>query len=32
MMLAVGHLPETLRVAQSPRKPLEDVLVFHGPR
>ncbi len=32
MMLAVGHLPETLHVAQSPRKPLEDVLVFHGPR
>ncbi len=29
MMLAVGPLPETLSVAQSPRKPIEDVLVFH---
>lgn len=26
MMLAVGHLPETLRVAQSPRRPLSDVM------
>jgi nitroreductase len=28
MMIAVGHLPETLKVAQSPRKPLRDVLVL----
>lgn len=27
MMIAVGHLPEQLRVAQSPRKPLEEVLI-----
>lgn len=27
MMIAVGHLPETFRVAQSPRKPLDEVLV-----
>jgi nitroreductase len=27
MMIAVGHLPETLRVAQSPRKPLDEVLI-----
>ncbi|MEI6203126.1 MAG: M81 family metallopeptidase [Enhydrobacter sp.] len=26
MLLAVGHLPERLRVAQSPRRPLDDVL------
>lgn len=26
MMLAVGHLPEALRVAQSPRRPLSDVM------
>lgn len=32
MMLAVGHLPETLHVAQSPRRPLGDVLVFHEQR
>jgi nitroreductase len=28
MLLAIGHLPETLRVAQSPRRPLKDVLRF----
>jgi nitroreductase len=28
MLLAVGQLPETLRVAQSPRRPLNDVLHF----
>jgi nitroreductase len=28
MMLAVGHLPETLNVACSPRKTLEEVLVI----
>jgi nitroreductase len=28
MMIAVGHLPETLRVAQSPRKPLQEVLII----
>ena len=27
-MLAVGHLPEELRVAQSPRRPVEDVLIY----
>lgn len=27
MMIAVGHLPETLKVAQSPRKQLGEVLV-----
>ncbi|MCU0838316.1 MAG: nitroreductase family protein [Rhodospirillales bacterium] len=32
MMLAVGHLPETLRVACSPRKPLDEVLVYHEAR
>jgi nitroreductase len=26
MMIAVGHLPETLRVAQSPRRPVGDFL------
>jgi nitroreductase len=26
MLLAVGHLPEKLRVAQSPRRPLDEVL------
>lgn len=31
MLLAVGHLPDTFRVAASPRKPLKDVLVMHGP-
>lgn len=28
MMIAVGHLPEELRVAQSPRKPIQEVLVI----
>jgi nitroreductase len=28
MLLAVGNLPEQLRVAQSPRRPLSDVLHF----
>ncbi len=28
MLLAVGHLPEQLRVAQSPRRPLSDVLHY----
>lgn len=28
MLIAVGHLPEELNVAQSPRKPLEEVLVM----
>lgn len=28
MMIAVGHLPEELRVAQSPRKPVKEVLVI----
>lgn len=28
MLLAVGHLPDTLRVAQSPRRPLKEVLHF----
>lgn len=28
MLLAIGHLPDTLRVAQSPRRPLSDVLHF----
>jgi nitroreductase len=28
MLLAIGHLPETLRVAQSPRRPLNDMLRF----
>ncbi|RCJ14711.1 nitroreductase [Nostoc sp. ATCC 43529] len=27
MMIAIGHLPEELRVAQSPRKPLQEVLI-----
>lgn len=27
MMLAVGEIPDTLRVAQSPRRPLEQVLI-----
>ena len=30
-MLAVGHLPEQLRVAQSPRRPVEDVLIYGDP-
>lgn len=30
MMVAVGHLPDTFRVAYSPRKPLADVLVQRG--
>ncbi|WP_029007574.1 nitroreductase family protein [Azospirillum halopraeferens] len=29
MMIAVGHLPETLSVAHSLRKPLEEVLIAH---
>jgi nitroreductase len=29
MMIAVGHLPERLRVAYSPRKPLEQIATFH---
>lgn len=28
MLLAVGHLPEQLRVAQSPRRPLSEVLHY----
>jgi nitroreductase len=31
MMLAVGSLPEELAVAQSPRKPLGEMIVLHGP-
>lgn len=27
MMIAVGHLPEKLKIAQSPRKPLDEVLI-----
>lgn len=27
MMIAVGHLPEEFKVAQSPRKPLKEVLI-----
>lgn len=27
MMIAVGHLPENLKIAQSPRKPLDEVLI-----
>lgn len=27
MMIAVGHLPESFRVAQSPRRPLDEVMV-----
>ena len=27
MMIAVGHLPENLKIAQSPRKPLQEVLI-----
>lgn len=30
MMIAVGELPETLRVAQSSRRPVSDILHFHG--
>jgi nitroreductase len=32
MMIAVGHLPQRLRVAHSPRLPLSDVLSFLDPR
>ncbi|NES66883.1 MAG: nitroreductase, partial [Okeania sp. SIO2D1] len=28
MMIAVGHLPEEFKVAQSPRKPLKEVLII----
>jgi nitroreductase len=28
MLIAVGHLPEVLRVAQSPRKNLDEVVVW----
>jgi nitroreductase len=28
MMMAVGHLPERFRVAQSPRRPIDEVLCF----
>ncbi|MCA1991990.1 MAG: hypothetical protein LDL41_08075, partial [Coleofasciculus sp. S288] len=27
MMIAVGHIPDELKVAQSPRKKIDDVLV-----
>jgi nitroreductase len=27
MMIAVGHLPKDLKIAQSPRKPLQEVLI-----
>jgi nitroreductase len=29
MLIAVGHLPDRLRVAYSPRKPLEQIARFH---
>lgn len=29
MMIAVGTLPENFKVARSPRRPIEDVLVIH---
>jgi nitroreductase len=29
MMMAVGHLPDRFKVAQSPRRPIEEVLRFH---
>ena len=29
MMMAVGHLPERFRVAQSPRRPIEEILHFY---
>jgi len=29
MMIGVGFLPEKLQVAQSPRRPLTNVLVAH---
>lgn len=29
MMMAVGHLPERFRVAQSPRRPIEEILRFY---
>lgn len=32
MMIAVGHLPERFLVAQSPRRPLEEVLRVDAPR
>lgn len=28
MMIAVGYLPEEFKVAQSPRKPLKEVLII----
>jgi hypothetical protein len=28
MMIVVGHLPEEFKVAQSPRKPIHEVLIF----
>lgn len=30
MLISVGHLPDSFRVAQSPRRPISDVLVRHS--
>lgn len=29
MLLAIGHLPEKFRIAQSPRRQIDDVLILH---